>query len=325
MKIRVTLCLAITFAALALAADPKATPEEARKFINDAEQKLLLLNIDAGRADWIKATYITDDTESIAAKLDEKAISAAVAYAKQATRFDGLKLDAETAVRAYNGIRVHVPLLNALAANSPFWFGADSGLASSRTVIFRSYPRAAMAPEFDDFEHFCRVTHQVCTAGRLEDYTHIWWDARIHPGLGTIEVRATDAQFDLRRAAALSALVHCLTRLEAERDQSDIPAREALAESSFQATRHGLDAQLLSRRGDLVPARDLARHCVADAGTVAGELDCEEELGYVETILDEGPGADLQRRVHRQEGMTGLLAYLVRETARLGVNEPLAK
>jgi glutamate---cysteine ligase / carboxylate-amine ligase len=228
--------------------------------------------------------------------------------------------DAETAVRAYNGIRVHIPLLNALAANSPFWFGEDSGLASSRTVIFRSYPRAAMAPEFDDFGHFCRVTRQVCTAGRLEDYTHIWWDARIHPGLGTIEVRAADTQFDLRRAAALSALVHCLTRLESERDQGDIPAREALAESSFQATRHGLDAELLNRRGDLVPVRDLARECMDKAATVAGDLDCEEELGYVETILEEGSGADLQRSVHHQNGMAGLLAYLVRETARLGLD-----
>jgi peptidyl-dipeptidase A len=79
------------------AAAPKATPEEARKFINDAEQKLLLLGVDSARADWIKSTYITDDTEAIAAKLDEKAIAATVAYAKQATRFDGLKLDAETA------------------------------------------------------------------------------------------------------------------------------------------------------------------------------------------------------------------------------------
>ena len=86
-----------TFAAMAFAADPKATPEEARKFINDAEQKLLLLGVDAGRADWIKSTYITDDTEAIAAKLDEKAIAAAVDYAKQATRFDGLKLDPVTA------------------------------------------------------------------------------------------------------------------------------------------------------------------------------------------------------------------------------------
>jgi carboxylate-amine ligase len=225
--------------------------------------------------------------------------------------------DKETAVRAYNGIRTHIPLLNALAANSPFWFGEDSGLASSRTVIFRSYPRAAMAPEFQDFEHFCRVTRQVCTAGGLEDYTHIWWDARIHPGLGTIEVRAADAQFDLTRVAALSAFVHCLTRLEADRDQSGIPAREALAESSFQATRHGLDAELMNRSGHLVPARDLARESLEEVATLAGELGCDGELARLETILDEGSGAELQRRAHRREGMEGLLSYLVRETARL--------
>jgi carboxylate-amine ligase len=62
--------------------------------------------------------------------------------------------DQETAVRAYNGVSTHIPLVNALASNSQFWFGEDSGLASSRTVIFRSYPRAAMAPEFDDFERY---------------------------------------------------------------------------------------------------------------------------------------------------------------------------
>jgi peptidyl-dipeptidase A len=97
MKISRAACVACTFAALAFAADPKATPEEARKFINDAEEKLLLLGVDAGRAEWVKSTYITDDTEAIAAKLDEKAIAAAVVYAKQATRFDGLKLDPVTA------------------------------------------------------------------------------------------------------------------------------------------------------------------------------------------------------------------------------------
>ena len=90
-------CLACTFVAMALAAAPKATPEEARKFIRDAEEKLILLNVDSARADWIKSTYITDDTETIAAKFDEKAIAATVVYAKQATRFDGLKLDPDTA------------------------------------------------------------------------------------------------------------------------------------------------------------------------------------------------------------------------------------
>jgi carboxylate-amine ligase len=225
--------------------------------------------------------------------------------------------EAETAVRAYNGIRTHVPLLNALASNSPFWFGEDSGLASARTVLFRSYPRAAMAPEFADFGEFCRVTRQICIAGALDDYTHIWWDVRIHPALGTIEIRAADTQFDLRRTAALAALVHCLVRVEAERDQSRIPAREALAESSFQATRHGLGAQLLDARCESRPARELGRECVQLAGSVAGELGCAAELAYVEDMLEQGSGADLQRAVHADAGMRGLLRYLVSETGRL--------
>jgi glutamate---cysteine ligase / carboxylate-amine ligase len=229
--------------------------------------------------------------------------------------------DEETAVRVYNGIRTHVPLLNALAANSPFWGGRDSGLASTRTVVFRSYPRAAMAPEFRDYRHFCDVTRQVCVAADLADYTHIWWDVRIHPGLGTIEVRAADTQFDLRRTAALAALVHCLARIEADRDQGGLPAREALAESSFQATRHGLDAKLLTRSGSLKPARALAEEAWALADTAAGELGCRRELGYLELILTEGCGADVQRRVHDRAGMDGLLEFLVEESGRLDAIE----
>ncbi|HMC62809.1 MAG TPA: M2 family metallopeptidase [Candidatus Solibacter sp.] len=97
----------VTLFSPAFAADPqpasskatpsKATPEEARKFINDAERKLLALNVDSARADWIKSTYIIDDTEAIAAKLDERTIAATVRYAKEATRFDGLTLDPVTA------------------------------------------------------------------------------------------------------------------------------------------------------------------------------------------------------------------------------------
>jgi peptidyl-dipeptidase A len=75
----------------------RATPEEAKAFIDAAEQKLLELNNDAQRADWIKDTYITDDTEAVAAIIDERAINATVGYAKQATRFDGLTLDPVTA------------------------------------------------------------------------------------------------------------------------------------------------------------------------------------------------------------------------------------
>ena len=96
MRIQAVLCLIPLLAALDTCA-PKATPEDARKFTEDAERNLLALNIDSGRADWIKSTYITDDTEAIDAKLDERAINAQVAYAKDATRFAGLNHDPPTA------------------------------------------------------------------------------------------------------------------------------------------------------------------------------------------------------------------------------------
>jgi len=95
MRIRITSSVLLA-CALLMAADRKPTPDEARKFIDDAEQKLLVLGVDAGRADWIKSTYITDDTEAIAAKMDERDINATVEYAKQSTRFDGLRLDPVT-------------------------------------------------------------------------------------------------------------------------------------------------------------------------------------------------------------------------------------
>ena len=96
MKTLAVACAALSCAVLAFAADPKPTPEEARKFINDAEQKLLLLGVDSQRADWVKSTFITDDTELLAAMLDEKTINATVDYAKKSSRFDGLKLDPVT-------------------------------------------------------------------------------------------------------------------------------------------------------------------------------------------------------------------------------------
>ena len=89
-------CCTCALALAALAADPKATPAEARKFIDEAEQRLLTLFVDAAHADWLKSTYINEDSEAVASLLDERAINAAVEYAKKSTRFDGLKLDPVT-------------------------------------------------------------------------------------------------------------------------------------------------------------------------------------------------------------------------------------
>jgi peptidyl-dipeptidase A len=78
-------------------AGPAPTAAEAKAFVEQAETTLLELWIDAGRADWVRSTHITSDTEALAAQANARAIAAGVAYAKKATRFDGLRLPAVVA------------------------------------------------------------------------------------------------------------------------------------------------------------------------------------------------------------------------------------
>ena len=82
---------------LALSAAEPPTAREAQSFIDDAEARLLPLSVEDGRAQWVKSTYITGDTEILAAKADERFINETVALAKKSTRFDGLKLPADVA------------------------------------------------------------------------------------------------------------------------------------------------------------------------------------------------------------------------------------
>jgi carboxylate-amine ligase len=219
--------------------------------------------------------------------------------------------DAETAIRACNGLREHLPVLGALAANSPFWHGRDSGLASARAPMFRSYRGAELPRAFRSFDDYAETIAATVAAGDLPDYTFLYWDVRPHPRLGTVEVRAMDAQSALWSIAGLSALIHALARREAERDGPCSP-REALVEASFAAARDGLDARL-PLDGSLRPAREVVRGTLELARPHARELGSDGALAGVERILAEGNGADRQRAAHARGGMEAVLGLLVEE------------
>jgi peptidyl-dipeptidase A len=84
-------------ACLSAQAPNSPTIAEARKFLDDAEARMLSLSTESGHADWVRATYITDDTEYLASLATQRLIDAQVAYAKQATRFDKLALPEDLA------------------------------------------------------------------------------------------------------------------------------------------------------------------------------------------------------------------------------------
>ena len=124
--------------------------------------------------------------------------------------------DAETAIRACNGLRDHLPALGALAANSPFWFGVDSGMQSARSALFRGLRGAEIPRAFASYEDYAETATAAVAAGDLEDYTFLWWDLRPHPRLGTVEVRAMDGQSALWGVAGLTALIRALAAREAD-------------------------------------------------------------------------------------------------------------
>jgi len=228
--------------------------------------------------------------------------------------------DAETAVGACNGMRKWVPLLQALGANSPYWYGRDSGLASARSVICNSFPRAGIPREFAGYEDFAATVEDLRGLGECPDYSFLWWDVRPHPRLGTLEIRALDAQSSLEDLAGLVALIHCLAVHEAGAGPQPAPSPEALRELSFRAARDGLDAQL-RLDGRLQPARVLARHAVGLAAAYAADLGCWDELMLLHGMLENGNGAERRRRDERHGGMRLVLRRLADETARVDFRE----
>jgi carboxylate-amine ligase len=222
--------------------------------------------------------------------------------------------DAETAIRACNGLRRHLPLLQALAANSPFAEGRDSGLASARMGVQRSWPRASIPRAFRDYEDFATTAIELARVAETDDYTWFWWEIRPHPLLGTVEVRTMDAQSSLDAVAGLIALVHGLARHEAEAAGAPLPAHEAIEECSFRATRFGSAARLLAADGSLRPVPELAREALALARPHARELGSDAPLEEIERIVREGNGADRQRRAWRDGGVGLVLRQLVEET-----------
>ena len=206
--------------------------------------------------------------------------------------------DAEAAVRALDGLRVHVPLLLALAANSPFWQGRDTGLASTRVPIFGTFPRVGIPRRFGGYAEYVEAVDVLLRCGAFPEPTFLWWDVRLQPRLGTIEVRIMDAQTRVDDNAALGALVQCAVRLAATGGRVDeaLAARpEVLDENRFIATRDGMRAQFLDpARCGWRPAPDVLEELLVACAPHAAALGCEEELAGAERLAAE-PGDQRQR------------------------------
>jgi glutamate---cysteine ligase / carboxylate-amine ligase len=222
--------------------------------------------------------------------------------------------DSERAIRLLNQLRAHVPLLLGLSANSPFWQGRSTGLASTRTPVFGGFPRTGLPRRFRSYEDWVGAVDTLLRCGAFPEPTFLWWDIRPQPALGTVEVRVMDAQTEVGATAALVALVQSVARLELEQGhapESLVAADELLAENRFLAARDGIEAELLDPVAGLRrPARAQLRAVLDAARPHADDLGCRPQLEGVARLALEPPFLRQLEAAGRRGGLPELMAGL---------------
>src|SRR5919197_6750698 len=211
--------------------------------------------------------------------------------------------DADKAIHVTNGMRVHLPVLLALSANSPFWRADSTGLHSVRTPIFRAFPRVGVPPAYRDWADYERQIGFMVESGVMDDYTYLWYDVRPHPTLGTVEIRVCDSQTRVEHTIALAALTQAMIKelaehFEAGNQLSDYPW-QMLDENKWLAARHGLDGELVDLpSSERVATKTLARRLLERLREHAQDLGSGDELEGIADLVARGNGAARQLVVY---------------------------
>jgi carboxylate-amine ligase len=227
----------------------------------------------------------------------------------------------EKAIHVANGMRVHVPVLLALSANSPFWRADSTGLVSTRTPIFRAFPRVGIPPMYDGWDDYQRRIGFMVDSGVMEDYSYLWYDVRPHPNFGTVEIRVCDSQTRVEHTLGLAALIQAMVKELAEhfdsgQQLSEYPW-EMLDENKWLASRHGLDGELVDLpTHHRVQAKALAQRLLDRLREHAQDLGGADALAGIEDLIARGNGAARQVVVYEaNHDLREVMAEIVAATA----------
>lgn len=211
----------------------------------------------------------------------------------------------EKAIYIYNRLREYVPHFLALSVNSPFWQGEYTEMQSSRVLIFsRSIHRGGLPDPLNSWEEYADHVDFLKRSGAIDSLSEIWWDVRPHPALGTIELRACDAQTSLQRNAALVSLTAALCDMLSEEYDSGEPhpirpSRE-IEENKWSAQRYGLEDEFV----DHDTHEPVATRKVLEALFERLESHASHDISGAYLLLEEPTEADLQLEVWRETGST---------------------
>src|SRR5918996_2858142 len=187
--------------------------------------------------------------------------------------------DPEKAIYLADGMRGYLPLLLGMSSNSPLWRGRQTGMMSSRTPVFRSFPRVGIPPYYGNWEIYSHRVELMMRGGAIPDYTYLWWDVMPHPNLGTVEVRVFDQQTKVEQTISFAALTQSLVHRLADRYDDGTPSMEhpweLIDDNKVRAALVGIEGRLIDfDRGVEVEGSEMARGVIEELRGPARELGC---------------------------------------------------
>ncbi|HVF54623.1 MAG TPA: carboxylate-amine ligase [Pyrinomonadaceae bacterium] len=230
--------------------------------------------------------------------------------------------DRDLAIQVMNRVRPWLATMLALASNSPFWLGMDTGYTSFRTELWRRWPMAGTPQVFASRAEFDNLAQCLVNTGSITDASKIYWDVRPSSRYETLEFRVTDVCLTVDEAVMTAGLAQALARTcagEALRDTEIKHARpELLRAAKWKAARFGLDADLIdTQAGRAVPAREMVEKLLAYLRPSLEEYgEWDEISALVHEVLDRGTGAARQRQTFAlNEKLEDVVDYVIAETA----------
>jgi glutamate---cysteine ligase / carboxylate-amine ligase len=228
--------------------------------------------------------------------------------------------DAEKAIYVADGMRGYLPLLLGMSSNSPLWQGKTTGMMSSRTPVFRAFPRVGIPPYYGTWEIYSHRVEQMMKGGAIPDYTYLWWDVRPHPNLGTVELRVFDQQTRVEHTIGFAAFAQALAHRLALDYEEGVPSieypHELIDDNKVRAALLGIEGRLIDfDQGLEVPAEEMTLGVIEDLRENARALGCEDELVGLVDLVESGTGARRQLDWLRDHGdIDGLMEEIVAAT-----------
>lgn len=231
----------------------------------------------------------------------------------------------DKAIHMCDRLLKHIPTLLALSANSPFWCGRDSGLESYRSKVIESLPTAGLPQTMRNWSEYVWLVDHMIKTRFISSIREIWWDVRPHAGFGTVEMRIMDMPINMRHTLGLVALTQSL--VAAISDQIDQGAYQydshpmIAKQNRWQAGRHGMDASFADfETMQATPARTIASRLIERVEPFAERLGCLHYLHMLDDVLENGTGAQRQRKVFKQtQDHRDVVKFLIEQSQLVAV------